>query len=155
MPTCYQRQPLRKEIYPIKKLFVCMLTLVMIFSLAGSALAVEIPMTYAFHISTDSTTEYQIGCTGIEKTENKWYISLDTSRSNLSPTHRAVTRVHAGANAASSTWVYSGPSTTMHSYKTNYQGVQFNLSYRGRLDNRDWGVLEFHGTFVTYFDPDS
>ena len=31
----------------------------------------------------------------------------------------------------------------------------YNLSYRGRLDNRDSGTLNFYGQFVTYFDPDS
>ena len=138
----------------MKKLMAFLLALVMVFALASTALAADgVEMRYGFHISTTSTSEYQIGCSGIQKTGNEWYIVLDTSRSNVSPTHRAVTRVHDGYNAASSTWVYSGPSTTSHPYKTNYQGAFFDLSYRGRLDDRDSGVLEFHGTFVTFFNP--
>ncbi len=137
----------------MKKLFV--LVLVLALAITGTSLAERKTMRYNFGISTTSTTEYQIGCTGIQKSENEWYIVLDVNNSNLSPTHRAVTRVHNGANAASATWVYSGPSTTHHPYKTNCQGVMLNLSYRGRLDNRDSGTLEFYGQFVTFFDPDS
>ncbi len=137
----------------MKKLFV--LVLVLALAITGTSLAERTTMRYNFGISTTSTTEYQIGCTGIQKSENEWYIVLDVNNSNLSPTHRAVTRVHNGANAASATWVYSGPSTTHHPYKTNCQGVMFNLSYRGRLDNRDSGTLEFYGQFVTFFEPDS
>ncbi len=137
----------------MKKLFV--LVLVLALAITGTSLAERTTMRYNFGISTTSTTEYQIGCTGIQKSENEWYIVLDVNNSNLSPTHRAVTRVHNGANAASATWVYSGPSTTHHPYKTNCQGVMLNLSYRGRLDNRDSGTLEFYGQFVTFFDPDS
>lgn len=140
----------------MKKKVAFLLALVMAFALAGSALASDnehmVTMRYTFHITTSSTSEYQVGCSGIEKTENRWYIILDESRSNLSPTHRAVTRVHDGYNAASATWVYSGPSRNEHPYNADCQGVKNNLSYRGRLDDRDSGVLEFHGTFVTFFN---
>lgn len=137
----------------MKKLFV--LVLVLALAITSTSFAETVTMRYNFGITTTSTTQYQIGCTGIQKTENAWYIVLDTSRSNLSPTHRAVTRVHNGANAASATWVYSGPSTTNHPYKTNCQGVMYNLSYRGRLDDRDSGTLNFYGQFVTFFNPDN
>lgn len=139
----------------MKKLSILLVALILTLTTLGSALAEPVTMRYTFDISTSNTSQYQIGCTGIEKTENKWYIVLDSSKSNLSSTHRAVTRVHNGADAASATWVYSGPNTTQHPYKANCQGVMSNLSYRGRLDNRDSGVLEFHGKFVTFFDPHS
>lgn len=134
----------------MKKLFV--LVLVLALAITGTSFAERVTMRYNFGITTDSTTQYQIGCTGIQKSENEWYIVLNTSKSNLSPTHRAVTRVHNGANAASATWVYSGANATHHPYKTNCQGPMYNLSYRGRLDNRDSGTLKFYGQFVTFFE---
>lgn len=138
----------------MKKCIAIVLTLVMTFALATSAMAEMVTMRYSFDVSTSSTSVFSIGCTGIQKTEDKWYISLNTSSSNLSETHRAVARVHCGYDAASPKFVYSGPSTTPHGYNANYQGYQSGLSFRARLDNRDSGTLEFHGTFITYYDPE-
>lgn len=137
----------------MKKRFVFVLVLALM--VTGTSFAEKVTMMYDFGIVTASTTQYQTGCTGIEKTENEWYIVLDTSRSNLSSTHRAVTRVQYGNTVASATWVYAGSSTAHHPYKANCQGVMYNLSYCGRLDNRDAGTLKFYGKFVTFFDPDS
>ncbi len=139
----------------MKKFVAFILAMVMVFTFAVSAMAVPQRKGYTFHVTTTSTTVYQIGCSGIQKSENKWYISLNEKDSNLSPTHRAVARVHHGFDAASATYVYSGPSTNQHGYNADCQGYMDGLSFRARLDNRDTGTLEFHGTFYTYVDPDS
>lgn len=128
----------------MKKAMALVLVLIMVFAFAGSSLAER----KWFDIVTESTTEFKTGCYDITKTTNLWQVSLSTSSSNLSPTHRAVARVHKGTDVASATWVYSGPSAESHGYGVNYQGYKSGLSFRGRLDNRDSGLLEFHGYFV-------
>lgn len=138
----------------MKKCIAIILTLAITFAFATSAMAEVVTMKYGFDVTTSSTSHFSIGCNGIEKTENQWYISLRTASSNLSETHRAVTRVHCGYDAASPTFVYSGANTTRRGYNADYQGFQSGLSFRARLDNRDSGTLEFHGTFVTFFDPE-
>lgn len=139
----------------MKKFVAFILAMVMVFACVVSAMAAPLRQGYKFDVSTTSTTEFKTGCSGMSKTENKWYISLNAGISNLSSTHRAVARVHHGYDAASATYVYSGPSTTVHGYNADCQGFMSGLSFRARLDNRDTGTLEFHGTFYTYMDPDS
>lgn len=129
----------------MKKMIALMLVLTLILTFAGSAMAVG--ENKPFHIQTDSTTEFMTGCYGITKTGNYWHIRVSTSTSNLSDTHRAVARVHQLANAASATWVYSGPNSTSHPYTADCQNLRYNISFRGRLDNRDSGTLQFHGDF--------
>ena len=139
----------------MKKFIAMILVLVLICAVTSNAMAALSRFDKWFDIVTTSTTEFQTGCSGIYKSDNRWYIVLSESSSNLSATHRAVARVHKGSTAASATWVYSGPSSTVHPYTANCQGYQENLSFRGRLDNRDSGLLEFHGYFYYYFDPHS
>lgn len=131
----------------MKKFVASIMVAIMICSCISAALASSTP----FNVSTTSTTELQIATRQVVKPESAkfWQISLDEERSNLSPTHRAVTRVHQGYNAISDTWVYSGPNYTQHDYKTLYKDKELTgVTYRGRLDNRDTGTLEFHGNFI-------
>ena len=127
----------------MKKILAVVLTLSLVLAFAGSAMADR----NRFDIVTTSTTSFQTGCSVEKKTDNHWFVRLDEEMSNLSSTHRAVCRVHQGSTAISPTWVYSGPNETDRSYNTGYQGEQRNISFRGRLDNRDSGTLEFHGYF--------
>ena len=128
----------------MKKMIAVVLVLTMVMAFASSAMATS----ESFHIVTTSTTSFMTGCTAAGKTDNHWFIRLDEERSNLSPTHRAVCRVHQSATAVSATWVYSGPNETDRAYNANFLGDQSaTISFRGRLDNRDSGTLEFHGTF--------
>lgn len=128
----------------MKKFLALMMVAIMALTCVSSAFAAEYRR---FNISTDSIDIFQIGVANITKTGNTWHISVDEGASNLSETHRAVTRVHKGYDSASSTWVYSGQNYTRHPYKTAFLGKQSGISYRGRLDNRDTGWLEFHGNF--------
>ena len=127
----------------MKKILAVVLTLSLVLAFAGSAMAVGT----RFHIVTSSTTSFQTGCSVERKTGNHWFVRLDEEMSNLSPTHRAVVRIHEGYNAISATWVYSGPNETEHGYNSGKTGTVYNVSFRGRLDNRDSGLLEFHGYF--------
>ena len=127
----------------MKKILAVVLTLSLVLAFAGSAMADR----NRFDIVTTSTTSFQTGCYGITKTGPRWFIKLDEDMSNLSPTHRAVVRIHEGYNAISATWVYSGPNETEHGYNSGKTGTVNNVSFRGRLDDRDSGLLEFHGYF--------
>ena len=119
------------------------MNLSLVLAFAGSAMGVET----RFDIVTTSTTSFKTGCYGINKTGAYWFVRLDEDMSNLSPTHRAVTRVHKGYDPISAKWVYSGPNETYHGYNALYQGPVSGVSFRARLDDRDSGTLEFHGYF--------
>lgn len=125
----------------MKKIIAVVLVLTMILAFASSALAIGT----RFDIVTSSTSSLMTGCSGLRLSGNYWFMRLDEDMSNLSSTHRAVTRVHQGTNPISATWVYSGPNETEHTH--TFSGTTANASYRGRLDNRDSGLLEFHGYF--------
>ena len=115
----------------MKKIVALVLSLLLLLSLASVAVA-SVP----FHISTDSTTIFQVGTSQFQRNGTTWFLDVDMRTSNVSATHRAVTRVHHGVDAASATWVYSGPSGTSHPYISTYTS---GLTFRGRLDNRDSG----------------
>lgn len=129
----------------MKKFIALILALVLVLSMASFAFAEP------FDISTSSTSVYAIGCS-YNKVYNSpgWYISISESRSNLSPTHRAVARCHNKADAISATWVYSGTNSSQHPYNTSAKAYISGATFRGRLDDRDSGTLEFHGTFTSY-----
>lgn len=128
----------------MKKFVATLLTLVMVFALTSYAFADSKP----FHVSTSSTSVFMTGASSITRTNNKgWYASISASQSNLSPTHRAVARVHQQENAVSASWVYSGTDSTTHPYNAGTSISASGLSFRARLDNRDSGTLEFHGNF--------
>lgn len=127
----------------MKKMIALMLVLTLILTFAGSAMAVGT----RFDIVTASTTSFKTGCYGFMPTGTRWFIRLDEDMSNLSSNHRAVTRVHQGSTPISATWVYSGPNETEHPYGSNFNPEGMTISYRGRLDDRDSGTLEFHGYF--------
>lgn len=126
----------------MKKLFSAVLVVVMVLSVTSMALAAST----RFNIVTDSTTVLQVGTPQYNRTMQYWSVYVDMSTSNISPTHRAVTRVHKGYDAASATWVYSGENPTARGYKVGIALSETGLTFRGRLDNRDSGLLEFHGT---------
>lgn len=129
----------------MKKITSLLLTLVLVLSIAGAALAAS----RSFDVSTSSTSVFATGASGITRTNNKnWCASISASRSNLSATHRAVARVHKGVDAASATWVYAGVDSTYHPYSAGISDRASGLSFRARLDNRDSGTLEFHGNFL-------
>ena len=126
----------------MKKFIAAILVLTLVLAFASVAMAARTP----FHIVTDSTSIYQVGTPLYTRVAQSWYLDIDTSTSNVAPDHRAVTRVHLGVNAASATWVYSGANGTSHGYNSNIGLNQEGLTFRGRLDNRDSGTLQFHGT---------
>ena len=126
----------------MKKFVAAVLVVVMIFSVSSMAMAAST----RFNIVTDSTTVLQIGTPKYNRTMTYWIVYVDMSTSNLSPTHRAVTRVHKGFDAVSATWVYSGENPTARGYNAGTANNVPGLTFRGRLDNRDSGTLEFHGT---------
>ena len=130
----------------MKKAMALALVLIMALAFAGSATAANYTAA-RFDIATSSITEFKTGCYDLKKKDNSWYVSLTESSSNLSPTHRAVARVHQFENAVSATWVYSGSNSTVHPYTADCQGYQKHISFRARLDDRDSGLLEFHGYF--------
>ncbi|MEG1983633.1 MAG: hypothetical protein RR037_07890 [Alistipes sp.] len=122
----------------MKKFAALILTLIMMVSISSVASAVS------FDIVTTSKDVYQVG-TQIFSTNNyNWFINVNMGTSNIALDHRAVVRVHQGVNAASATWVYGAPNGASHPYISGYKD---GLTFRGRLDNRDSGLLEFHGTF--------
>lgn len=127
----------------MKKVIAIVMVLTMVFTFASSALAVGT----RFDIVTTSTSSLMTGCSGITKKDAHWFLKINTDTSNLSSTHRAVTRVHQGTEPISATWVYSGPNETDRAYNTGKGGTVSGVSFRGRLDNRDSGTLEFHGYF--------
>lgn len=98
-----------------------------------------------FNIVTDSTSIFQVGTGLYDRTRADWYLDIDMSTSNVGPAHRAVTRVHQGVKAASATWVYSGANGTSHGYSSGIPTGAKGLTFRGRLDDRDSGTLQFHG----------
>lgn len=126
----------------MKKFVAAVLVVVMIFSVSSMAMAAST----RFNIVTDSTTVLQIGTPKYNRTMTYWIVYVDMSTSNLSPTHRAVTRVHKGFDAVSATWVYSDENPTARGYNAGTANNVTGLTFRGRLDNRDSGTLEFHGT---------
>ena len=126
----------------MKKFVAGVLVVVMIFSVSSMAMAAST----RFNIVTDSTTVLRIGTPKYNRTMTYWIVYVDMSTSNLSPTHRAVTRVHKGFDAVSATWVYSGENPTARGYNAGTANNVTGLTFRGRLDNRDSGTLEFHGT---------
>ena len=127
----------------MKKMIAVVLVLTMVLAFASSAMATGT----RFDIVTDSTSSLKTGCVVASKTGAHWFMRLDEDMSNLSSTHRAVVRIHEGANAISATWVYSGPNETERGYNAGKAGTVYNVSFRGRLDNRDSGLLEFHGYY--------
>ena len=126
----------------MKKFVAAVLVVVMIFSVSSMDMAAST----RFNIVTDSTTVLQIGTPKYNRTMTYWIVYVDMSTSNLSHTHRAVTRVHKGFDAVSATWVYSGENPTARGYNAGTANNVTGLTFRGRLDNRDSGTLEFHGT---------
>ena len=125
----------------MKKMLAVVLVLTMVMAFSNSAMAAY----KRFDIVTESTSAFKTGCSSMLLQDHYWFMRLDEDMSNLSSTHRAVTRVHQGTTPISATWVYSGPNETDHPH--TFTGSVANASYRGRLDDRDSGTLEFHGYF--------
>lgn len=124
----------------MKKILAVILTLSLVLGFVGSAMADRLH----FSIVTSDTTSFTVYPISGELKGNHWFIRLDEAQSNLSPTHRAVVRLYQGSTPISSTYVYSGPDETEHLH--TYQAGGVPASFRARLDSRDSGVLEFHGT---------
>ncbi len=130
----------------MKKFCALILAVVLMLTMTSMAFAVS-PSPVRFNISTDNTVNFQIGAANISKDGNYWHVSFNEETSNVTPTHRAVVRIHQGYNAISSKWVYEGQEYDQHPYKTNYTKPLSGVSFRARLDDRDSGILEFHGNF--------
>ncbi|MEG1092547.1 MAG: hypothetical protein RSE38_14515 [Acinetobacter sp.] len=118
--------------------------IILVLSLVLSIASVASAKTTDFNIVTSSTNIYQVGTAKFDRNLNQWYVDINMSTSNIAADHRAVTRVHQGASVASATWVYSAYSDVPRGYISGYKT---GLTYRGRLDDRDSGLLEFHGVF--------
>lgn len=128
----------------MKKL-VSLLLCIVILCGAASAFAEEYDRIW-YSIETSSTSVYSVGHTPVDKWRDDWYIGID-SRSNVSSTHRAVGRVHCGAEAITPTFVFNGTSYNHHEYDTYWEYEAYGVTFRARLDNRDSGTLNFYGYY--------
>ena len=127
----------------MKKSIAAILILTLILVFAGSAMAVG----SRFDIVTSSTSSFMTGCSGIMKYNNAWFVRYNEDTSNITPTHRAVVRIHKGAQPITPKWVYDSPYERDRPYNTGYTETVTGVSFRARLDDRDSGTLEFHGYY--------
>lgn len=89
----------------MKKSIAAILILTLILVFAGSAMAVG----SRFDIVTSSTSSFMTGCSGITKLKNAWFVRYNEDTSNITPTHRAVVRIHKGTQPITPKWVYDSP----------------------------------------------
>ena len=94
-----------------------------------------------------STSSFMTGCSDITKYNNAWFVRYNEDTSNITPTHRAVVRIHKGTQPITPKWVYDSPYERDRPYNTGYTGTVTGVSFRARLDDRDSGTLEFHGYY--------
>ena len=65
-----------------------------------------------------------------------------------SDSQRVVIRIYQkGVDVVSSTWVYSGYSSTTHPYKTTFQKKPMKVFLGAKVDDRDEGPITISGTF--------
>lgn len=76
----------------MKKSIAAILILTLILVFVGSAMAVG----SRFDIVTSSTSSFMTGCSDITKYNNAWFVRYNEDTSNITPTHRAVVRIHKG-----------------------------------------------------------
>ena len=74
----------------MKKSIAAILILTLILVFVGSAMAVG----SRFDIVTSSTSSFMTGCSDITKYNNAWFVRYNEDTSNITPTHRAVVRIH-------------------------------------------------------------
>lgn len=94
----------------MKKFTAAILMLIMISSATTIAIA-EFTGCTPFHIVSDNSSTWQTATAPVTKHGDYWYLIINEAMSNISPTVRAVVRVHKGPNPISATWVYSMPSS--------------------------------------------
>ena len=76
----------------MKKSIAAILILTLILVFVGSAMAVG----SRFDIVTSSTSSFMTGCSDITKYNNAWFVRYNEDTSKITPTHRAVVRIHKG-----------------------------------------------------------
>ena len=120
----------------MKKLFSLVLCLALVLGVVGSSLA-----AVWFNYRGSEKKDFKPWTNGISQPSTSKNWSLSWTYYHLTPTNRAVIRVYtAGDEVASSTWVYSTPSTKVHPYKKAI-AVGTNVLLKGRMDNRDNGEI--------------
>lgn len=122
----------------MKKFLAVLLCTMMVCAYATNAMAAPISGTLT------STTELRNVTSAVESEGYYWTAAFTGAASNK----RVVARVHAGYDAASATWVYSGYSTTSHPYVDEYADGWAMVTLRARVDNRDQGPITISGTFT-------
>lgn len=130
----------------MKKLTAMILALVMTISAISLAIA-QSTGCIPFHMVSDDSSTWQTLTAPVTKHGDSWYLTINSSLSNISPTLRALVRVHSGLRPISATWVYYGSSISYHPYSANAQGTVTNVTLHGCLDARDAGTVEMHGLF--------
>lgn len=96
--------------------------------------------------SGSDTENFHSWTTPADSSGGSWHIVWGDN-TNIASDLRAVVRVHCGESAASATWVYSSKSSKYHPYNSGYGYGACEVELRGRLDDRDSGLLIVDGTF--------
>ena len=130
----------------MKKYLVCILSLVMIISIAVTASAKTVSKTLT---STSTYINALADSTSETKSRNSSYWNAPFNEA--SDSQRVVVRVfqyQSGGTVVSSTWVYTGYSTTGHPYKSGLgSGQEYEVFLGAKVDDRDVGPITISGTF--------
>lgn len=122
----------------MKKFLAMILCAIMVCAVATNAMAATISGTLT------STKTFKNVTTTVAIEGSDWTASF----TGASSTQRVVARVHAGYDAASASWVFSGYSTTPHDYKPEYMYTSELITLRARIDTRDVGPITISGVFT-------
>lgn len=129
----------------MKKIAVFIISLVLVLCTAACAMAVTVS-------GTITSTSTFVNVTPSYATKYAGYTKWNAPFNGASATQRVVVRVYQLNNtssAASSTWVYSGYSTTNHAYKTAFANLPNDITVflAAKVDDRDEGPITISGSF--------
>ena len=132
----------------MKKYLVCILSLVMIISIAVTASASSKTISKTL---TSTSTYVNALADSSYVTKSLSSSSWNAPFSGASDTQRVVARVYqyqSGGTVVSSTWVYTGYSTTGHPYKSGFgKNYTYNAFLGAKVDDRDVGPITISGHF--------
>lgn len=130
----------------MKKYLVCILSLVMIISIAVTASAKTVSKTLT---STSTYINALADSTFETKSESSSYWNAPFN--GASDSQRVVVRVfkyQSDGIVVSSTWVYTGYSTTGHPYKSGWgEEHEYKAFLGAKVDDRDVGPITISGNF--------
>lgn len=132
----------------MKKYLVYILCLVLIVSIAATASASTISVSKTL-TSTSTYVNALVKPSHTMKATGS--SSWNAPFSGASDSQRVVARVYqyrSSGIVVSSTWVYTGYSTTSHPYKSGYgKGHSYEVFLGAKVDDRDVGPITISGTF--------